>query len=246
MRIFMFARFLCLSLLASLSLCAKESNAETTKVSEAFGHLIGKNLNALGMDFDMELVVKGMKDEANGQSSPMTEAECLAAINTAQEAIYKEKAKSNLEKAETFLKENAKNNAVVALEDGKVQYKIEKKGEGATVEPNFSPLIRYVGKYLDGSVFGQSQEGEVLSLEDSIPGFSKGLVGMHEGEKRTVYIHPELGYGTQGLLPPNSLLTFEIEVIKANSAEDQLSNSLIIESNDELKAPVDLDAPVVR
>ena len=41
---------------------------------------------------------------------------------------------------------------------------------------------------------------------------------MKEGEKRTVYIHPDLAYGTNGYLPPpNSLLTFDIEIIKANA-----------------------------
>jgi peptidylprolyl isomerase len=46
---------------------------------------------------------------------------------------------------------------------------------------------------------------------------------MKEGEKRKVFIHPEYAYGTNGMFPPNSLLTFEIEVLKANTtkAEEQ-------------------------
>ena len=40
---------------------------------------------------------------------------------------------------------------------------------------------------------------------------------MKEGEKRVIYIHPDLAYGTYGSLPPNSLLIFEIEVVKANT-----------------------------
>ena len=40
---------------------------------------------------------------------------------------------------------------------------------------------------------------------------------MKEGEKRRLYVHPELGYGTTGQLPPNELLIFDIEVVKANS-----------------------------
>jgi peptidylprolyl isomerase len=53
---------------------------------------------------------------------------------------------------------------------------------------------------------------------------------MQEGEKRTLYIHPEFAYGTKGILPPNSLLTFEVEIVKANAAEEAVPNSLILES----------------
>jgi len=239
-------RLLFLCLIASFSLFAQEISPDSKKVSEAMGHLIGKNLDTLGMHFDIDLVVKGMKDAANGKDSPMTEFECLAAIRSAQETAYKCQAKNNLEKAEKFLKDNAKKTDMVVLEEGKVQYKVEKKGAGAKVEANFTPLIRYVGKYLDGTVFDESQEPEVLPLADSIPGFSKGLVGMAEGEKRTLYIHPDLAYGTQGILPPNSLLTFEIEVVKANAPEQNLDDSLILESHLEPKAAADLNVPAVR
>ena len=61
----------------------------------------------------------------------------------------------------------------------------------------------------------------MVSLDETIPGFSKGIIGMKEGEKRTLYIHPDLAYGVNGNLPPNSLLTFEIEIVKANSPQEQ-------------------------
>ena len=85
-------------------------------------------------------------------------------------------------------------------------------------------MIRYTGKYLDGSVFGASKEDEQLSLDEIIPGLRAGLLGMKEGEKRTIYIHPDMAYGTNGYLPPNSLLTFEIEIVKANAPVKTESN----------------------
>ena len=67
-----------------------------------------------------------------------------------------------------------------------------------------------------------------LPIKQSIPGFAKGLVGMKEGEKRILYIHPELAYGLAGHLPPNSLLIFEVEIVKAHalSSNEVTQNAL--------------------
>lgn len=224
------ARILCLLGIISFSaLFAEEKNvaqskppataepAEIAKISEAFGHVIGKNLENIGVKFDMAQVVKGLQDAVAGKTSPMSEMECIQAIASVQEKVFKEQCAENLKRAETFLAENSKHDGIVSLEEGKVQYVISEKGEGAEIESHFSPLIRYTGKYLDGSVFGSSKEEEMVSLDEIIPGLKAGLLGMREGEKRTVYIHPDFAYGTNGYLPPNSLLTFEIEVVKANA-----------------------------
>lgn len=217
----MFSRFMIFSTLACASLFATSEKKDPQKVAEAFGHLIGKNLDALGVEFDLSHVVKGLQDSAKGKESPLSESECIEAISAAQETAFKKKSEANLAQAETFLKKNAKAKNIVVAEEGKLQYKIEQKGTGAKVQEHDNPVIRYVGKFEDGSVFGKSEKDETISLDETIKGFQKGIVGMQEGEKRTLFIHPELGYGTQGYLPPNSLLTFEIEVLKANAPTEE-------------------------
>jgi len=191
------------------------------KVSEAFGHLIGKNLDSLGFEFSMDQIIKGIKDSFAGKTSPMNETECVQAISLVQEEAFQKQASTNLSEADAFMAGNAHNDGVVELEKNKLQYRIEKEGTGAVVEEHFSPMIHYTGKFLDGKVFGSSQEDELISLDETIQGFSQGIVGMKEGEKRTIYIHPDLGYGTSGYLPPNSTLVFDIEVVKANATPEQ-------------------------
>ena len=242
----MFYRFLSILVVSSLSLFAKDEKADFSKVSEALGHMISKNMKTLGLDLNMDLVIKGLKDATSGKESPMTEAECSQAITVAIEEGFKVKADENLKQAESFLTDNSKKAGVIALENGKLQYKIEHKGTGALVEPTSRPIIRYVGKHLDGTVFGQSTQDETISLEETIPGFSKGLVGMHEGEKRILFIHPDYGYGTKGFLPPNSLLTFEIEIVKANAPVETAPDALIMQPSSEVKVSADKDAKVVR
>lgn len=190
---------------------------EISKVSEAFGHMIRKNLDHIGVKFDMAQVIKGLQDAIAGKESPMSEMECIQAISAVQAEVFKQQCAENLKRANDFLAGNSKTDGVVALEEGKVQYKITEEGTGAVIEAHFSPLLKYTGKHLDGTVFGASKEEEVISLDEIIPGLRAGLLGMKEGEKRTVYIHPDLAYGASGYLPPNSLLTFELEIVKANA-----------------------------
>jgi peptidylprolyl isomerase len=198
------------------------------KVSEAFGHLVGKNLQHIGVKFDIAQVIKGLQDATDGKESPMSEVECIQALTAVQEKVFKEQATDNLKKAEIFLQDNAKEKGMVSLENGKVQYRIEKEGKGPAVEAHYSPLIRLSGKFLDGSPFNTSKEEERVYMEELIPGLRSGLIGMKEGEKRTLYIHPELAFGTSGYFPPNSLLSFEVELVEANGAaieEDEVQTA---------------------
>lgn len=213
----------------------EEKSLDVPKISEAFGHLIGKNLDSLGFKFDMDKIVKGIQDSVTGKDSPMSESECIQAISQDQEKKFKKLAEVNLQEASKFLETNLSQQGIVVLEDKKLQYKVEKEGTGETVQAHFSPLIKYTGKFLDGKVFGASKEDEMISLDETIPGFSKGIIGMKEGEKRTLYIHPDLAYGVNGNLPPNSLLTFEIELVKANNPQEQdtLMSSTAIDADEE-------------
>lgn len=196
------------------------------KISKAFGHLLGQNIQSLGLDFDMPMLVQGIQDYAKGVEPPMTETECIQAITQIQEAAFKTQCADNLKKAENFLSENKTKSGVIELEPGKLQYIQLSKGTGEEVQPHNSPLIRYEGKFLDDKVFGKSNDTEVIFLDETIQGFSKAIVGMKEGEKRRIFIHPEYGYGTSGFLPPNSLLTFDIEVVKANEQTTTDENSV--------------------
>jgi len=240
-----------LSLLSVAAFAAQEQTAakeqteeqiDLNQVSEAFGHLIGKNLQTLGLEFDVAKVIKGIQDAISGKDSPMSEAECVQAISMIQENAFQKQAQTNLQVAEEFLAKNSKKAGIVELEPNKLQYKVEQTGSGEVVKPHCTPTIRYVGKFSDGNVFGASKEGEAISLDETLPGFTKAIIGMREGEKRTVYIHPELGYGTSGYLPPNSLLTFEIEIVKADTPLADLKQDL---STEEI-AESGLVAPAVR
>lgn len=213
------------------------SDSDMPRLSEAFGNFLGKSLETSGIKFDTDSLVKGIRNGIAGKPSPMSDEEYEKAMLALQEKTFQQLSDENLKAAQDFLAKNAKEAGVIEIEPGKLQYVVVEQGSGATVKPDSKPLIRYTGKYLNGNVFGSSDDvgGSItVPLDQTIPGFSKGIVGMKEGEKRKLFVHPDLGYGTQGQLLPNSLLIFDVEIIKADNsaAADKLMDDDTDEDED--------------
>jgi len=211
---------------ANVEVKKPEQKIDVEKLSEAFGNVLGTNLKASGIQFSLDGVVKGIRAGYEGKSSPLTDKEFEEMMVLVQEKAMKEKAEVNLKAANEFMQKNSKAEGVKEIVPGKLDYQVLKEGTGAVVEQHSSPQIHYSGKYQNGTVFGSSEEmgGPItIPLDQTIAGFSKGIIGMKEGEKRRLFVHPDLGYGTSGQLPPNELLIFDVEVVKANSDDKQES-----------------------
>lgn len=208
--------------------CRDLDQEEIVRLSEAFGHLICKNLEVPGFRFDLDAIVRGMHQAAEGKSSPMSEEEYDLAINKMQQRAFAALAKSNLENANHFLATNGQLPEVISLVEGKLQYRVEQSGAGREVAAGSAPILHYTGRFVDGTLFGTSTGGEpiVLPLTQTIPGFAQGLIGMKEGERRTLFVHPDLGYGKEGPLPPNSLLIFEVELIAVDASQKSGEESI--------------------
>ena len=90
-------------------------------------------------------------------------------------------------------------------------------GTGQTVVAGDTVTVHYTGWLADGTEFDSSVGGDPITfpLEGLIAGWKEGIPGMQPGGKRTLVIPPELAYGEVGRtgIPPNSTLTFEIELI---------------------------------
>ncbi len=208
--------FFQLALFSSL-LFAESCNEQ---VSETLGYMIGKNLQRLDVQLDLDKVVEGMYNASLEKEPPMTEEACIQAIGAMQEKNSIAQGKKNLEQANIFLADQAKKEGMITLESGKVQYCVLKEGLGESVQAHSTSLIRYSIKELEDLSFGPSKEGW-LNLSEIIPGLQLGIVGMKEGEQRMIYIHPELAYGELGgfILPSNLLIIFEVEILKAHKTE---------------------------
>jgi peptidylprolyl isomerase len=204
-------------------LAGEEIAVDYDRLSCTLGHMIVRQLNQPNLTFNFDQIIQGMREAREGKPSPMSEEEYEQMIYALQEQSFLQTAEQNLAHANNFLEMNSKKESIQVIES-KLQYEVFKVGAGESVGPDSIPLILYKGSLLDGTIFAESEEKQqpiALPIKQSIPGFAKGLVGMKEGEKRVLYIHPELAYGLSGHLPPNSLLIFEVEVVKANSSQEE-------------------------
>jgi peptidylprolyl isomerase len=70
---------------------------------------------------------------------------------------------------------------------------VQKVKKGDTV------MLHYTGRFKNGKVFDNSQERNPIPVEvgagEIIRGLEKAVVGMKPGEKKTVTVMPEEGYG---------------------------------------------------
>jgi FK506-binding protein 2 len=85
----------------------------------------------------------------------------------------------------------------------------------------------------DGSEFDASyNRGQPLSFHvgkgQVIKGWDQGLLDMCPGEKRTLIIQPDWGYGARGMgpIPANSVLKFETELVSIAGVEPEQPREL--------------------
>ena len=99
-------------------------------------------------------------------------------------------------------------------------YIVEKEGDGKSHPVSGQKVkVHYHGTLLDGKVFDSSvarRQPATFKVGEVIEGWNEALVEMSKGEKRTLIIPPELGYGIHGfpgVIPPNSYLIFDVELL---------------------------------
>jgi len=107
-----------------------------------------------------------------------------------------------------------------------INYNIIQNGRGNHPEPNDLVAVNYSGYLDDNSLFDSSLlRSEVfrfrVGTEYVIKGWDEIIQDMRVGEKRVVFIPPDLAYGVTGvygIIPPNATLRFDIELIEIAKA----------------------------
>ena len=119
------------------------------------------------------------------------------------------------EKNELFMQELRGGEGIKEL-PGNVLYRVEAQGDGARC-PNEASVVtvHYRGSLINGREFDNSRKRgcpEAFRVNGLIEGFRTALLNMHTGDRWTVYIPWEQGYGkrSSGPIPAYSTLIFDI------------------------------------
>ena len=90
---------------------------------------------------------------------------------------------------------------------------------GNNVKPNINSEVKlnYVGKLTDGTQF-DSGSNIKFQLSNLIEGWKIGLKEIGEGGSCKLIVPPGAGYGSSntGIIPPNSVLVFDMELLEVN------------------------------
>lgn len=104
-------------------------------------------------------------------------------------------------------------------EDKKIIKVLIHSGSGDEPRRGQKVKVNYTGKFEDGKVFDSTKGKEPFVFkigEGVIEGWNIAVLHMKIGEKSRFTIAPEYAYGkkgVQGVIPPNSTLVFEIELL---------------------------------
>ncbi len=93
-------------------------------------------------------------------------------------------------------------------------------GTGPEAVAGDTVTVDYVGRLQNGTQFDSSYDRGVpftftTGIGQVIAGWDQGVPGMRVGGTRRLTIPPNLGYGLSqvGVIPPNSTLIFEVELL---------------------------------
>lgn len=200
---------------------------EKDKVSYMIGMQMGKSLEQVKDEVDVDVIAKAIKSSIAGEKMLMDEKQAQQIAETFGQKMQAKQiakmmadAKTNKEQGEKFLAENAKKPGVKTTPSG-LQYQAITEGTGPKPKDSDVVRVHYKGTLLDGKTFDSSYDRgtpATFPLAGVIPGWREGLALMPVGSKYKLWIPSSIGYGEAGTqggpIGPNATLVFEVELLE--------------------------------
>ncbi len=125
--------------------------------------------------------------------------------------------RSQAQKDEDIIQAYISDNKLDAHATGSgLYYVMTSPGTGIQPNINSNVTVKYSGQLTNGKIFDQSgSAGITFGLNSVIKGWQEGIPLFKKGGSGTLLIPSALGYGSQsqGSIPPNSVLVFDIDLL---------------------------------
>lgn len=196
-------------------------------VGYLLGADVGRNLSAMKSEFDVPMMLRGLKDATTPNATALLNEDQAASVRrtfsvrmqTVKQTEITETGKANLKTGQDFLAKNKLVKGVFTTASG-LQYMVLRQGNGMRPKPGERVKVNYVGTLLDGTKFDSSYDrGEpaVFGLNQVIAGWTEGVGMMPIGGKYRFWIPGNLAYGEngggEGVIGPNATLMFDVELL---------------------------------
>lgn len=212
---------------AGVEAAAPGNRFTTTKdqISYSTGVMAIRNFTKNDVEFDIELMIQGMRDALAGKELKMSDRDIRAAMQGLQVELRRTMASSlrdlgakNRKRGAEFLTAYRAKPDAVALSNG-VLYRVLKAGDGPKPMETDTVVTRYRGASIDGVEFDATLEGKTSTMRMSqlISGWREGLKHMPVGSKWEMVIPSALAYGDKGVgdvIGPNEVLVFDVELLE--------------------------------
>lgn len=199
---------------------------EKERISYMIGLDIGKTLEQVKDEVDVDTLEKALRTSLEGGKPLMTEEQAAKVregfaqkIQAKRIAEQMQLAGKNQKAGQEFLAANAKKAGVQTTPSG-LQYQVITQGTGPKPKEGDLVRVHYTGTLLDGTKFDSSLDrGEpaVIPLQQVVPGWREGIQLMPVGSKYRLWLPGNLAYGEAGTpggpIGPNATLVFEVELL---------------------------------
>jgi len=192
------------------------SDQERQEISLCLANMLWNQLSQYSPFYDFDVVMKNLDDFAKEKKRPLKQ-DCQQQLLSFLDKISTYQAQLNLKDAEAYLAEVATRKNVVEVVPQKLYYEMLQSGDGSIIFPESPFKIHLIESYLyegEETVIQDtrlSNEPITLLLSDTVLGFAKGASGMTVGERRRIYIHPDLAYGKYGRHGFQQLMICDVE-----------------------------------
>lgn len=206
----------------ALTLFASNAAADMTehqKVLYAVGQVLAGQVNVLALTpAELKTVQQGLHDAVTGAKSAVDMDVYGPKIKPlAEERMAASAHKDELEGRKLLARAAQEKGAVKG--EGGIVYRSLREGSGASPKADDTVTVNYRGMLPDGKEFDSSyRHGKPadLPLDHVIKCWTAGLQMMKVGGKAKLTCPPDMAYGARGArgaIPPNSTLSFEIELL---------------------------------